>query len=189
MWTPFIGKQSGSAANKLQLAQMPVTLAPRAKEASMVGRPGPAGVLVVVAAISSLAALALSASAASTQNRSPRATKAFHATKDCSGFTGLAGAFCTIRSSNVEAVKPGSKIFYFQVAGKTALDSDMAVYVGRGTVATGHCLLRFAAGVGLCTISDGTGTLAGFHARIRVTADSSIPKLWHWDGTYGFKRS
>jgi len=58
--------------------------------------------------------------------------------------------------------------------------------VKRGTVATGHCLLRFATGVGLCTVSDGTGALAGFHARVRVTADSSIPKLWHWDGTYSF---
>jgi hypothetical protein len=145
----------------------------------MVGR---TGVLVAAAALFSLAALTFSASAASSQ----KATKAFHATKDCSGFTGLAGAFCTIRSSNVEAVKPGSKIFYFQVASKTALDSDMALYVGPGSVATGHCLLRLATGTGLCTMANGTGTLAGFHARVRVTADTSIPDLWHWDGTYGF---
>ena len=156
----------------------------------MVGRPGwPASVLVGAAAVFSLAALAFSASAASSQNRSPRITKAFHATKDCSGFTGVVGAFCTIRSSNVKAVKVGSKLFYLQVAGKTALNSDIAIHVGPGTVATGHCLLRFATGVGLCTISDGTGTLAGFHARVRVTADSSIPKLWHLDGTYSFKQS
>ena len=70
--------------------------------------------------------------------------------------------------------------------GKTALDSDTAIYVGPGTIAAGHCLLRSATGVGLCTISDGTGTLAGFHARVRVTPDSSIPNLWHWDGTYSF---
>jgi hypothetical protein len=156
----------------------------------MVGRPGwPASVLVVAAAVFSLAALTFSGSAASSQNRSLRATRAFHATKDCSGFTGLAGAFCTIRSSNVKAINRGSKIFYFQVGSKTALNSDIALYVGRGTVATGHCLLHFATGVGLCTISDGTGTLAGFHARLRVTADSSVPNLWHLDGTYGFRRS
>ena len=82
----------------------------------------------------------------------------------------------------------GSKIFYVQVASKTALDSDIVIYVGRGSVATGHCLLRFATGVGLCTISDGTGKLAGFRLRVRVTADTSIPKLWHWDGTYSFSR-
>jgi hypothetical protein len=155
----------------------------------MVGRTGwSAGVLVVVAALLALAALAF-ASAASSQNRSPGATKAFHATKDCSGFTGLAGAFCTIRSSNVKAVTVGSKIFYLQVASKTELNSDTVIYAGPGNIAVGHCLLRFATGVGLCTFSDGTGALAGFHARVRVTADSSIPALWHWDGTYGFDQS
>ena len=155
----------------------------------MVGRTGwPASVLVVAAAVFSLAALAFSASAASSQNRSPRATKAFHATKDCSGFTGLVGAYCTIRSSNVKALKVGSKIFYVQVAGKTALDSDTVIYVKRGSVATGHCFLRHATGVGLCTMSDGTGTLAGFRLRVRVTADASIPGLFHWDGTYSFSR-
>ena len=155
----------------------------------MVGRTGlPTSVLGVATGVVLLAALVFSVSAASSQNQAPRATKAFHATKDCSGFTGLVGAYCTIRSSNVKALKVGSKIFYFQAAGKTALDSDTVIYVGPGSVATGHCLLRFATGVGLCTISDGTGTLAGFHARVRVTADSSIPKLWHWDGTYSFNQ-
>jgi hypothetical protein len=155
----------------------------------MVGRPrSPASVLVVAAAVFSLAALAFSASAASSQNRSPQATKAFHATKDCSGFTGLVGAYCTIRSSNVEALEVGSKIFYVEEASKTALDSDAIIYVKRGSVATGHCFLRSANGVGLCTMSDGTGTLAGFRFRVRVTADTSVPGLYHWDGTYSFNR-
>jgi hypothetical protein len=135
-----------------------------------------------------LAALGLFVSAASSRNQAARGTKPFHATKDCSGFTGLVGAFCTIRSSNVKALKAGSRIFYFQRASTTALDSDIVIYVGPGSVATGHCLLRLASGIGLCTLSDGTGTLAGFHARVRVTADSSIPKLWHWDGTYSFSQ-
>jgi hypothetical protein len=189
MRKPFIGKRSSAAVRKLHLAQMPGRLDLRVKEASMVGRPGwPANVLVGAAAAFSFAAVAFSASAASSESRSPRITKAFHATKDCSGFTGLVGAYCTIRSSNVEALKVGSKIFYVQVAGKTALDSDTVIYVKRGSVATGHCLLRFATGAGLCTISDGTGTLAGLRLRVRVTASSSIPKLWHWDGTYSFNR-
>ena len=41
------------------------------------------------------------------------------------GVQGLVGAFCTIRSSNVKALKVGSKIFYLQAASKTALDSDI----------------------------------------------------------------
>jgi hypothetical protein len=189
MWNPLIGKESSSAAKKLHFAQVPGTLGPRAKEGTMDGRQGsPASVFVVAAAVFSLAALAFSASAASSQNRSLRATKAFHATKDCSGFTGLVGAYCTIRSSNVKALKVGSKIFYVQVASRTALDSDTIIYVKRGSVATGHCFLRSATGVGLCTISDGTGTLGGFQLRVRVSADASVPKLFHWDGTYSFNR-
>ena len=189
MWKPRIVKRSGSAASKLRPAQGSVTLAPRAKEASMAGRKGlPKSVLGLATGVALLAALGFSVTAASSQNQAPRGTKAFHATKDCSGFTGLVGAYCTIRSSNVKALKVGSKIFYVQEAGQTALDSDTVIYVKRGSVATGHCLLRFATGVGLCTISDGTGTLAGFRLRVRVRASSSIPKLFHWDGTYSFNR-
>ena len=189
MWKPLITKRSGSAANKQRAAQTSVTLTPGVEEASMASHMGlPKSVLGLATAVALLAALGFSVTAASSQNQAPRGTKSFRATKDCSGFTGLVGAYCTIRSSNVKAVKVGSKIFYFQVAGKTALDSDIVIYVGPGTVATGHCLLRFATGAGLCTISDGTGTLAGFHARVRVTADSSIPKLWHWGGTYGLNQ-
>ena len=189
MWKPLIGTGSRSAAKKPFAAQMPGTLGPRAKEASMVGRTRrPASVLVVAAGFCSLAALVFFVSAGSSQNRALRATKALHATKDCAGFTGLVGGFCTFRSSNVKALKVGSRVFYFQVAGKAALDSDTVLYAGPGSVATGHCLLRFKTGVGLCTISDGTGTLAGFRARVRVTTDSSIANLWHWDGTYSFSQ-
>ena len=144
--------------------------------------------LGLVAGAVLLVVLGFSVPAASSTNQALRGTKAFHGTKDCSGATGLAGGFCTFRSSNVKAITVGSRIFYFQAGGQTALDSDMAVYVKRGTLATGHCLLRFATGTGLCTISDGTGALAGFHAHVRVTADASIPNLWHWDGTYGFNQ-
>lgn len=189
MLRPLLRNRSTSAATKLGVAQISGTAVPRAKEASMAGRTGlPKSVLGLATAVALLAALGFSVTAASSQNQAPRVTKAFHATKDCSGFTGLVGAYCTIRSSNVKALKVGSKIFYVQEAGKTALDSDTVIYVKRGSVATGHCLLRFATGVGLCTISDGTGTLAGFRLRVRVTASSSIPKLWHWDGTYSFNR-
>jgi hypothetical protein len=188
MWKPLITKRSDSAANKQRAAQTSVTLTSGVEEASMAGGTRlPKSFLGLVAGAALLVVLG-PASAASSTSQALRVTKEFHATKDCSGFTGLVGAYCTIRSSNVKALKVGSKIFYVQVAGKTALDSDTVIYVQRGSVATGHCLLRFATGTGLCTISDGTGTLAGFHLRVRVTASSSIPKLWHWDGTYSFNR-
>lgn len=154
----------------------------------MASRMGVPSFLGLVAGAASLVVLVLPVSAASSQNHASRGTKAFHATKDCSGFTGLVGAYCTIRSSNVKAVKVGSKIFYVQKASKTALDSDAIIYVKRGSVATGHCFLRSATGTGLCTMSGGTGTLAGFRFRVRVTADTSVPGLFHWDGTYTFDR-
>jgi hypothetical protein len=189
MLRPLLRNRSTSAATKLGVAQISDTAVPRAKEASTASRTGlRKSVLGLATAVALLAALGFSGTAASSQNQALRVTKEFHATKDCSGFTGLVGAYCTIRSSNVKALKAGSKIFYAQEAGKTALDSDTVIYVKRGSVATGHCLLRFATGVGLCTISDGTGTLAGFRLRVRVTASSSIPKLWHWDGTNSFNR-
>jgi hypothetical protein len=189
MWKPLITKGSGSAANRQRAAQTSVSLTTAVEEPSMSGLRGlPKSFLGLVAGAVLLVVLGFSASAASSRDQALGGTRAFHGTKDCAGSTGLAGGFCTFRSSNVKAIKVGSKIFYFQAASKTALDSDMAIYVRRGTVASGHCLLRFATGVGLCTISDGTGALAGFHARVRVTADSSIPNLWHWDGTYGFNQ-
>ena len=152
------------------------------------GRRLPKRVLGLATCVALLAALGFSVSAASSPNNAHQTTKELHATKDCSGFTGLVGAYCTIRSSNVKALEVGSKIFYVQAAGKTALDSDTFIYVKRGTVATGHCFLRHATGVGLCTVSDGTGTLAGFRFRVRVKADASVPGLWRWDGTYSFNR-
>ena len=189
MWKPLIAKRSSSAANKLRTAQASVTLTPGVEEAPMAGRMRlPKSVLGLAAGAVLLVTLGFSASAASSKNQALRGTKAFHGTKDCSGFTGLVGAYCTIRSSNVKALKVGSKVFYVQEASRTALDSDTIIYVKRGSVATGHCFLSSATGVGLCTISDGTGTLAGFQLRARVTADSSLPKLWHWDGTYSFDR-
>ena len=185
MWKPLFAKRFTSS-DSLHAAQTSGTLVPRAKEPSMAGRRLPKRFLVLAAGALSLVALVVFVSAAASQNRTLRTTKPFHLTKDCSGNKGVAGNFCTIRSSNVKALKVGSKIFYLQASGKTALNSDTAIYAGPGNIAAGHCLLRFATGVGLCTISDGTGTLAGLQARVRVTHDSSISDLWHWDGTYSF---
>ena len=173
--------------NQLIRRQTTVAVASRAREASMAGRSGSSKrALLPATAVVLLAALGLCVSAASSQDQTPRKTKAFHATKDCSGFSGLVGAYCTVRTSNVKALKPGSRIFYVQQNTPAGVDSDIVIYVRRGTVATGHCVLRAATGKGLCTISNGTGKLAGFRLRVRVTADTSIQGLYHWDGTYSF---
>jgi hypothetical protein len=107
-------------------------------------------------------------------------------TKECSANTGLAGSFCTITSSNLAAIAVGSKVFYDQAAGipKGLLDSNVVLDAGNGDRAVGRCTLDFAAGLGLCTFSDGTGQFTGFHARVEV---SSLGKPnWAWNGTYSF---
>ncbi len=111
----------------------------------------------------------------------------FHATKECPEYKGQAGDFCTIKSSNIDEIESGSKVVYASAAGPTALDSDIVLEAGPGNTAAGHVTLDMATGNGTLTFSGGTGKLAGFSARIDVSADSS--GLWHWDGTYSFSEA
>ncbi len=111
-----------------------------------------------------------------------------HVVKECTAYTGAAGGYCTVTSSNVPAIKVGSKIVYGQAAGATALNSDIVLTSGAGNSAIGHCYLGFADGLGLCTIAGGTGSFAGFEASVTVTASSTVTKGWNWDGTYSFDK-
>jgi hypothetical protein len=122
-----------------------------------------------------------SVSASSGRNRELRVTK------ECSKYTGAAGSFCTISSSNLAEIRVGSKVLYDQAAGVPTglLDSNVVLDAGKGDRALGRCTLDLATGQGLCTFSDGTGRLAGFHARIDVSHLGG--PNWAWDGTYGFK--
>jgi hypothetical protein len=131
---------------------------------------------------------ALSAGVASVSaSEKHRKSGPLHATKECSQYTGLAGSFCTITSSSLPEIKVGSKVLYDQAAGTPAgmLDSNIVLDSGDGDRAVGRCTLDFATGLGLCTFSDGTGRLAGFHARVDVSHLSG--KDWAWDGAYRFR--
>jgi hypothetical protein len=130
--------------------------------------------------------LALSAGSASV-SASDR-NRQLHVTKECSQYTGAAGSFCTITSSNLPEIKIGTKVIYDQAAGipEGLLDSNVVLDAGRGNRAVGRCTLDFARAVGLCTFSDGTGKLAGFHARVDVSHLGGTN--WAWDGTYRFAR-
>ena len=134
--------------------------------------------IVVAAAILSLIALVPSVSAAS-----PRSGD-LHVTKECSEYTGLAGAFCTITSSNLKSIQVGSKVVYASPAGATGLDTDITLEVGPGNAAFGHCQLDFATGLGLCTFSGGTGRFTWFQASVDVSYLGG--PSWGWDGTYSF---
>ncbi len=139
--------------------------------------------LVLVAGLGTLPLLLHPASvSASEQGRR------LHVRKDCSQYTGLAGSFCTVSASNVAAIPVGSIVFYDQAAGNPTglLDSNIVLDAGNGNRAVGRCTLDLATGLALCLFFDGTGDLAGFHARINGSPGVPPDSSYHWDGRYGF---
>ena len=147
--------------------------------------------LVAFAVIPGLVVLTLALSAGSASVSASdrhRPLQRLHVTKECSEYTGAAGSFCTITFSNLPEIKIRTKVIYDQAAGIPAglLDSNVVLDAGRGNRAVGRCTLDFERAVGLCTFSDGTGKLAGFHARVDVSYLGGMN--WAWDGTYRFVR-
>ena len=150
-------------------------------------RKTPTRVLVAATSLLAVAAsvLAVTASAQSGARANDR-TRPFHLTKECptSTYQGQIGGYCTVTSSNLAAIRVGTKIFYAQAAGQNSLDSDVILYVSRGNTATGHCDLDFLTGLGQCTLSGGTRRLDGIRARVDVSYLGDVD--WAWDGTYRF---
>ena len=72
-------------------------------------------------------------------------------------YLGQAGPYCTITSSNINAITAGSRVVYLQAAGATSLDSDIVLVVGPGNYALGHVVLDFTTGIGTVTFWGGTG--------------------------------
>jgi hypothetical protein len=141
-------------------------------------------ILGLILAVTLAGAFAV-ASQARTDTSSSR-TRALHVTKECGDYHGQPGEFCTILTSNVQAIAPHSKVFYFEAATAQGLDSDLALYAGPGNVALGHVTLSLTnPPTGVITFRGGTGDFRGFRARADVTVDSD--NVWHWDGTYRFR--
>jgi hypothetical protein len=106
-----------------------------------------------------------------------------HATKNCRGFTGEAGSYCLITSSNLPQIEVGSKINYLQPALLlTPAGSDVVLDPpGPGdNAAFGNCSLA----VGQCTFWGGTGKFRHFHASVVVSHLDGYD--WAWDGAYSF---
>ena len=145
--------------------------------------------LTAPVAIAGLAALALALTTGGASLSASGEHRQIHVTKECGDYTAKAGSFCTITSSNLRGIRKGSKVVYDQAAGIPTgmLDSNVVLDAGNGDRALGRCTLDFATGRGLCTFSDGTGELAGFHARVEVSHLKDFD--WAWDGTYGFSRA
>jgi hypothetical protein len=113
-------------------------------------------------------------------------SRELHVTKECSEYTGAAGSFCTITSTNLALIKVGSKVVYATAAGPTGLDSDIVLEMPgpEASRALGHCALNAATGRGLCTLTGGTGKFTVFNARVDVSYLGG--PNWAWEGTYSF---
>jgi hypothetical protein len=129
--------------------------------------------------------LTLSLAAAAT---SPERKGKLHLVKETSEYTGLPGSFATITFSNLAEIPVGSKIFYDQAVDVPTglLDSNIVLDAGNGNRAVGRCTTDLVTWIGLCTFSDGTGTMAGFHARLDVSLKSLELGTFDLRGSYGF---
>jgi hypothetical protein len=137
------------------------------------------GLLLAIVVTGAVAA----ASSAANSDSSPR-RGALHVTKECSEHTGQAFDFCTITSSNINALTAGSKVVYLQAPGASSLDSDIVIVVGPGKYALGHVTLDGATGTGEVTISGGIGPFKSFHAKADVSPLGGPD--FAWDGRYRF---
>jgi hypothetical protein len=142
-------------------------------------------ILALVLAFTAAGIVATAGSAGSTR------AGALHVTKECSQYTGAAGSFCTITSSNLKAIKAGSRVVYDSALGGGGLDSDLTIYGPGKNRAYGHVVLDTSAFpfiVGEVTLSGGTGEFAHFDAGpIVVVCDwaHNYPNC-SWDGPYSF---
>ena len=125
------------------------------------------------------------ATLAPTVSASPRSGD-LAVTKSCATYAGLAGDFCTITSSSLNAIKVGSRVYYLQAAdfGTATLSSDITIDGPGGNTAYGHVTLDLATGLGTVTISGGTGVFSGFHASVAVSPLGGPD--FAWEGTYSF---
>jgi len=113
-------------------------------------------------------------------------TAALHVTKECSQYTGAAGGYCTITSSNLAAIPRGSKVIYLKALTFPILDTNIVLDPpGPGNnKAFGHVYLDLSTGAGEATFSGGTGKFTWFHARVDVSSLGGPD--WAWEGTYSF---
>lgn len=137
----------------------------------------------ILVLFSAVAAAGLLATTSAAMHATPR-SGALHVTKECSQYDGSVGSFCTITSSNINAIKPGMRVVYLQAPVNGVLNSDIVLSFPHGSAASGHVVLDLSALQGRVTLSGGTGKFAGFQADVVVSLDSR--GVWHWDGTYSF---
>ena len=136
-------------------------------------------------------ALALAVAAtgilATTGSATPR-SGALEVTKECSHYTATAGSYCTITSSNLNTIKPGSRVVYASGANffTGVLDSDLVIDGPGNNNAYGHVLLSLVSFTGTVWFTGGTGEFSHFHAGPIAVACPHYP-VCSWDGPYSFR--
>ena len=155
------------------------------------------GRIAAVIPLGALAAVALVVPLAAQQGRNGQ----LHIVKDCGQESGIPGKdFCLVVSSNLPELPAGTQIYYDLNAGPSGdpgyagpgyFDQNIFVFVNTNQWAVGRCTgpnnINTPGTEGLCTLSDGSGPLAGFTARIKVTwSPGGSGLLFAWDGTYSF---
>jgi len=109
-------------------------------------------------------------------------------TKECGQYDPMtAGSFCTITSSNINAIRKQMRVVYASAADLSAgvLDSDLVIDGPGRNDAFGHVMLDLQAKSGVVTLDGGTGRFTHFHAAITV-ACPKFPELCTWNGPYSF---
>ena len=125
-------------------------------------------------------ALALAVAAtgilATTGSATPR-SGALQVTKECSHYTATAGSYCTITSSNLNTIKPGSRVVYA---------SGANFFTPGNNNAYGHVLLSLVSFTGTVWFTGGTGEFSHFRAGPIAVACPLYP-VCSWDGPYSFR--
>ena len=135
-------------------------------------------------------AFAVTSSAGNTG--SPRSGE-LHLTKECSQYTGEAGSFCTITSSNLKAIPVGTKdVAVDAAAADGSLDTDLVFHTRGANAAFGHLVICGPCEVGTVTFDGGTGQFKKFHANLVLycpiggIANDGRVDACRLDGPYSF---
>jgi hypothetical protein len=113
-----------------------------------------------------------------------------HLTKTCPTWTGEIGSTCTVQTAS-GPIPVGTVATYYGPIFGPVVSSAVILTTPSGATATGHCTLVWRPelsgddGFGTCTFVGGTGSLAGFHANLKIT-DHPDTLVTNWDGTYFF---
>lgn len=144
--------------------------------------------VTVAAAVLIVLALLIGSSSALAGAASVR-SGTLYVTKECTQYTGAAGDFCTITSSNVPWIKVGMTVIYASAFTSTGLDTAVVLSAGHGSVVYGHVTLDPTGSFGTVTFDGGTGQYATFHgsAAVAYLAGGPTGYDYTWTGSYSFR--